>query len=128
VRRLLRVLGTMLAVWAALAGLAAAASLTLTSRSLSAGRASVSSCGVSSLSATRNVDNGGNVTRVDVYGIPQSCSGKTLSLTLKSQTGGALGSASTTIGSCTGGCTATFTSFGSVSGSSLYGYAFALVG
>lgn len=123
-----KILGTTLTIWAALAGLAAAATLTLTSNSLATGSATVSSCGASSLSATRNVDNSGNVTRVDVYGIPQSCSGKTLSLTLKSQTGSALGSTSTAIGACTGGCTVTFTGFGGVAGSSLYGYAFALAG
>ncbi len=125
--RLAKILGITLALSALAATLAAAASLALTSGTLAAGRASVSSCGVSSLSATRTVDNGGTVTQVNVSGIPESCAGETLSLTLKSQSGGSLGSASTTIGSCSGGCSASFTSFGgTVSAPSLYGYAFAV--
>lgn len=128
-KRLSKILGTTLAIWAALATVAAAASLALTSGVLSAGRVAVSSCGVSSLSATRSVDNAGTVTRVDVSGIPESCSGQTLSVTLEGQSGGSLGGASTTIGACTGGCSATFTSFGgTVSAPSLSGYAFAVTG
>lgn len=127
--RLAKTLGITLALTALAATLAAAASLALTSGALAAGRASVASCGVSSLSATRTVANSGAVTQVNVSGIPESCAGQTLSLTLKSQSGGSLGSASTTIGSCTGGCSTSFTSFGgTVSAPSLYGYAFAVAG
>jgi hypothetical protein len=128
-KRLTTILGTTLAMWAALATIAAAATLGLTSGSLGAGRAGVTSCGASSLSSTRRVDNSGNVTQVVVSGIPQSCAGKTLSVTLKGQTGASLGTASTTVGTCTGGCTATFTSFGgTVSAPALSGYAYALSG
>lgn len=127
-KRLSTILGTTLAIWAAFAALGAAATLGLTSKTLGGGRASVSSCGVASLSATRRVDNNGVVTRVDVAGIPQACAGETLSLTLKSQSGASLGGATTAIGACTGGCTAAFTSFGGVSAGSLYGYAFAVTG
>jgi len=127
--RLAKLLGITLALSALAATLAAAASLALTSDPLVAGRASVASCGFSSLSATRSVDNSGSVTQVSVSGIPQSCSGQTLSVTLKGQSGGSLGSASTTIGSCSGGCSVSFTSFGAtVSGPDLYGYAFAVTG
>ena len=125
--RLAKILGITLALSALAATLAAAASLALTSGALAAGRASVASCGVSSLSATRTVDNGGTVTQVTVSGIPESCAGQMLSLTLKSPSGGSLGSASTTIGSCSGGCSVSFTSFGgTVSAPSLDGYAFAV--
>ncbi len=128
-KRISTILGTTLAIWAAFAAIAAAASLGLTSKTLGAGNAAVTPCGVTSLSATRTVDNSGNVTQVVVSGIPQSCSGQTLAVTLRNQTRGSLGSASTVIGACTGGCTATFTSFGgSVPATSLYGYAFGLTG
>ena len=102
------------------ASIAAAATLAVGSTSLSAGNATVTSCGVSSLSATRRVDNAGNVTQVNVGGIPAACAGETLSLTLV----GTSTSASTTIS----GSSATFTGFGTVSASSVTGYAFAVEG
>jgi uncharacterized Zn-binding protein involved in type VI secretion len=103
---------------------AAAASLALGSTSLSAGNATVSSCGVSSLSATRNVDNGGNVTQVNVSGIPAACAGETLSVTLVGTGNASLATVATTIA----GTTATFTGFTGVLASSLTGYAFAVEG
>ena len=69
-KRLANILGFALAVAATSAACGAAATLTLGSHALSSGKASVSSCGVSSLSATRDVDNSGNVTGVGVAGIP----------------------------------------------------------
>jgi hypothetical protein len=128
VKRLTTILGTAFATWAVFAGLAAAATLTITSATLSAGSAPVTSCGVSSLTATRTVDNGGAVTEVDVAGVPQACAGQRLSVTLRDSSGGSLGSAGATIGACSGGCTVAFSSFGSVSASSLAGYAFAVTG
>lgn len=127
--RLAKILGSTLAATAAFAACGAAATLALGSRSLSAGNAPVTSCGVSSLSATRKVDNSGNVTQVDVSGIPAACAGETLSVTLVGSSNAALGSASTTLSGCSPTCSASFTSFGAtVSGSSLLGYSFGVVG
>lgn len=119
-----KTLGFVLAAAAASAAFAAAASLALGSQSLAAGNAPVTSCGIGSLSATRRVDNGGNVTEVTVRGIPAACAGETLSLTLVASGGAALGSASATIA----GTTATFTGLGTIPGSSLSGYQFAVTG
>lgn len=119
-----KTLGFALAVAAVSAAFAAAASLALGSQSLAAGNAPVTSCGISSLGATRDVDNAGNVTQVVVRGIPAACAGETLSVTLVASGGGALASASTTIA----GTTATFSGLGTVPGSSLTGYQFAVTG
>ena len=128
-KRLPKILGTTLTVWLAFAAVAAAATLGVSSGALSAGNAAVSSCGVSSLTATRRVDNSGNVTEVDVAGIPAACQGQTLSVTLQSASKAALGSASTTLSGCTGTCSAAFTSFGAtVSAAGLQSYAFAVTG
>lgn len=123
-KALSKTLALALAVTATFAAFAAAASLALGSTSLSAGNAAVSSCGVGSLTATRSVDNNGNVTQVNVSGIPAACAGETLSVTLVASGGGALASASTTIA----GTTATFSGLGTVPGSSLTGYQFAVTG
>src|SRR5512133_1638708 len=96
-KALSKTLGFLLAVTAAFAAFAAAATLALGSNSLSAGNASVTSCGVSSLSATRDVDNSGNVTQVTVGGIPAACAGETLSITLVGSANAAVASASATI-------------------------------
>jgi hypothetical protein len=119
-----KTLGFVLAVAAVSTAFAAAASLGLGSQGLSAGDAPVTSCGVTSLGATRTVDNSGNVTKVTVGGIPGACAGETLSLTLVASGGGALASASTTVA----GTTATFTGLGSVPAASLSGYQFAVTG
>ena len=102
------------------ASFAAAATLPVGSKSLSAGNASVTSCGITSLTATRNVDNAGNVTQVNVSGIPAACAGETLSVTLR----GANASSSVVIA----GTSATITGFGTVSASTVTGYAFAVEG
>ena len=67
---LTKTLAFALAVAAVFSGCAAAATLAFSSKSLAAGNAAVSSCGITSLFATRRVDNAGNVTRVDVASIP----------------------------------------------------------
>lgn len=123
-KALSKTLALALAVTATFAAFAAAASLALGSTSLSAGNAAVSSCGVGSLTATRSVDNNGNVTQVNVSGIPAACAGETLSVTLVDQSGASLGSATATIA----GTSATLSSFAGVSAASLYGYAFAVEG
>ena len=61
---------------------AAAATLALGSTKLSAGNAAVTACTASPLTATRNVDNSGTVTQLNVAGIPTACYGETLSVTL----------------------------------------------
>ena len=126
-KRLVKILGAALTATLLSAGVAAAASLALSTALLSAGNASVAGCTSSSLTATRNVDNTGNVTQVNVFGVPQVCAGQTLAVTLENSAHTNLGSASTTIGACTGGCTVTLTGFGTVSAANLTAYALSLV-
>jgi hypothetical protein len=127
--RFTKILGTTLAVWLALAAAAAAATLTVSSNVLSAGNAAVSSCGVSSLTASRVVDNNGGITEVDVASIPLACQGQTLSVTLADTTGAALASYTTTLAGCTSTCAASFTGLGgTISAASLKYVSFALVG
>jgi uncharacterized Zn-binding protein involved in type VI secretion len=117
----MKALSTALGLALALtASFAAAATLAVGSQSLSAGSANVTTCGVSSLTATRDVDNAGNVTQVNVGGIPAACAGETLSVTLA----GANASSSVAVS----GTSATVTGFGTVAASSVTGYAFALEG
>lgn len=105
-------------------GVASAASMGIGSGKLSAGNAAVSGCTSSALVATRNVDNGGNVTQVNVTGVPQLCAGETLAVTLVETSGSA--SATTTVGTCSGGCTVAVTGFGTVLASNVNSYAFSL--
>jgi hypothetical protein len=124
---LAKILGTALAVAATFAATGAAASLAFTSTPLSAGNASVTSCGVASLSATRNVDNAGNVTQVTIPSVPAACAGETLSVTLVGAANASVGSASAVVPG--GGGTMSFSSFGAtVSAASLLGYRYAVAG
>jgi hypothetical protein len=124
---LAKILGTALAVAATFAATGAAASLAFNSNRLSAGNASVTSCGVASLSATRNVDNAGNVTQVTIPSVPAACAGETLDVALVGAGNAALGSASAVVPG--GGGTMTFSSFGAtVSAASVLGYRYAVVG
>jgi hypothetical protein len=126
---LTKTFGIGLVIAALFAGTAAAATLAVGSKSLSAGSATVSSCGISSLVATRTVNNSGNVTQVNVVGIPTACSGETLSITLRGAANVSLGGGTATIGSCTTSCSASLTSFGgTVSATSTVGYSFGVVG
>jgi hypothetical protein len=128
VKHLSKTLAIGLAAAAAFTACAAAATLAVGSSSLSAGNATVAKC-TSSLSATRNVDNSGNVTQVNVAGIPTACSGETLSLTLVGSGNAALGTGSGTVGSCGTSCSVTITSFGAtVSATNVLGYSFGLTG
>ena len=126
-KRLVNILGVLLTTALLTAGVAAAASLNLGTGQLGAGSAAVSGCTSSSLTATRNVNNSGNVTEVDVLNVPQACAGEVLSVTLQGTAGASLGSAVAIVGTCTGGCTAPVTGFGTVSAASLTGYAVSLV-
>lgn len=107
-------------------GVGAAASLGLASGKLSAGSAPVSGCTASSLSATRNVNSSGNVTQVNVLSVPQACASEVLAVTLQNSSHVSLGAASTTVGTCTGGCTVTVTGFGTVSAANVTAYSFSL--
>ena len=127
-RRLSRILGVVFTTTLLSAGVAAAASLGMTSNQLSAGSAAVSGCTSSALTATRNVNNNGNVTQVNVLNVPQACAGETLAVTLENSSQGSLGNASTTIGACTGGCTVGVSGFVSVSAANVTAYAFSLSG
>jgi hypothetical protein len=129
VKHLSKTLAFALSVAAAFTACAAAATLAIGSSKLSAGNAGVTSCTSSSLAATRNVDNSGNVTQVNVAGIPTACSGETLSVTLVGAANAALGSGSATVGSCGTTCSVTITSFGAtVSAANVAGYSFGLTG
>jgi autotransporter translocation and assembly factor TamB len=120
-------LGAALAVAATLAATGAAASLAFTSDRLAAGNATVTSCGVASLSATRNVDNAGNVTQVNIPSVPAACAGETLSVTLAGAGNASVGSASAVVPA--GGGTMSFSSLGAtVSAASVLGYRYAVVG
>ena len=125
-KRLIRTLGITTALTLLTVGVAAAATLGIGSGQLSAGRAAVGRCTSSALTATRIVDNSGNVTEVNVLSVPQACSGETLAATLENSSHASLGSASVTVGTCTGGCTVSLTGFGTVSAASLTSYAFSL--
>jgi hypothetical protein len=128
-----KTLGLGLAVAVTFAGCAAAATLAFGSTALSAGNATTTSCGVSSLAATRTVDNAGSVARVDVGSIPLACSGETLSVTLVGAAGASLGSGTGVIGGCTTRCsvsiTASVTNFGvGVAATNVLSFSFAAVG
>lgn len=125
-KRLAKILGLLSTAALLTVGVAAAASLQIATGELSAGNAAVSGCTSASLVATRAVDNSGTVTEVDVTNVPQACAGQTLAVTLEDASHASLGSASTTVGACTGGCTVAFTGFGAVSATSLTAYAFSI--
>jgi len=126
VKRLINILG--IAVTAALVsvGVAAAASLGVTSGQVSARSASVNGCTSSSLTATRNVDNNGNVTQLNVLSVPQACAGEVLAATLENSSHASLGTAVAIVGTCTGGCTVSITGFGTVSAANVTAYALSL--
>ena len=126
-KRLTNIFGIATTVSLVTVGVAAAASLGIATGQLGAGSAIVSGCTSSSLTATRNVDNNGNVTQVNVLSVPQACAGETLAVTLENSSHTSLGAASTAVGACTGGCTVTLTGFGTVSAANVTSYALALV-
>jgi hypothetical protein len=124
---LAKALGFALAAALTCATCGAAATLALSSTKLSAGNSAVTSCGVASLSATRTVDNAGNVTQVSIPSVPSACAGATLSVTLVGSSGTSLGNASAAVPA--GGGTMSFSSFGAtVSAAGLLSYAYAVVG
>jgi hypothetical protein len=126
VKRLTKIFGIALMAGLLSVGVAAAASLGLSTGKLGAGSAAVSGCTSSSLTATRNVNNSGNVTQVNVTSVPQACAGETLAVTLENSLHTNLGSASAVVGVCTGGCTVTVTGFGTVSAANVTAYALSL--
>jgi hypothetical protein len=124
---LAKILGTALAIAATFAACASAASLAFSSNALSAGNALVVSCGVASLSATRNVNNAGNITQVDIPSVPSTCAGDTLYVTLIGAANASVGTANAVVPG--GGGTMTFSSLGgTVSAANVLGYRFAVVG
>ena len=128
-KKLLKTSGFVVVLAAVFASCAAAATLVVGSASLAAGSVTVSSCGVSSLTATRNVDNSGNVTQVSVAGIPTACSGETLTVTLVGAGNTKLGGGSATIGNCGTTCSTTMTSLGAtISAANVLGFRFAVAG
>jgi hypothetical protein len=125
-QRLINILGVVVTAGFLSAGVAAAASLGVGTGKLAAGNAAVTGCTSSSLTATRNVDNTGNVTQVNVTSVPQACAGEILAVTLENNLHASIGSASAIVGTCTGGCTATVTGFGTVSAANVSFYALSL--
>ena len=103
-KRLTNILGMALTAALLSVGVASAASLGLSTGKLGAGSAAVNGCTSSSLTATRNVDNTGSVTQVNVLNVPQTCAGQTLAVTLENSSHASLGNASTTVGACSPGC------------------------
>jgi hypothetical protein len=126
VKRLLNMFGLAATVALLSVGVAAAASLSMSSGKLSAGHVPVAGCTASALTATRNVDNSGNVTQLNVTGVPQACAGEVLAATLENSSHASLGNASTIVGTCTGGCTVALTGFGTVSAANVASYALSL--
>jgi hypothetical protein len=125
-KRLTRIFGIALTAALVSVGVASAASLGLTSRTLGAGSAAVSGCTSSSLTATRNVDNSGNVTQLNVLSVPQACAGEVLTATLENSSNASLGSSAVIVGTCTGGCTVSLTGFGTVSAANVAAYALSI--
>jgi hypothetical protein len=130
---LTKTFGLGLAVAATFATCAAAATLAVRSTALSSGNASTTSCGVSSLTAMREINNAGTVTGVDVVAIPLACSGETLNVTLVGAANGLLGTGTGVVGGCTTTCSvsiaASVTNFGvAVSAANVQSYSFAVVG
>ena len=125
-KRLTRIFGIALTAALVSVGVASAASLGLTSGTLGAGSAAVSGCTSSSLTATRNVDNSGNVTQLNVLSVPQACAGEVLTATLENSSNASLGSSAVIVGTCTGGCTVSLTGFGTVSAANVTAYALSI--
>jgi hypothetical protein len=126
VKRTTRILALALTAALLSVGVASAASLGVTSAKLGAGSVTVGGCTSSSLTATRNVNNSGNVTQVNVTGVPQACAGQTLAVTLENSLQASLGASTAVVGTCTGGCTVYVTGFGTVSAANVTAYAFSL--
>ena len=122
-KRLSTIIGVVVTTALLSAGVAAAASLGIVSGKLSAGKATLSGCTSSALTTTRNVNNSGNVTQVNLTNVPQACAGQTVAVTLENSSHASLGSASTTVGTCTGGCAVSLTGFGTVSAASVTAWA-----
>jgi hypothetical protein len=125
-KRLITIFGIVATATFLSVGVAAAASLGLTTGKLGAGSAVVSGCTPSALTSTRNVDNSGNVAQLNVLSVPQACAGETLAATLENSSHTSLGAASAVVGACTGGCTVTLTGFGTVSAANVTAYALSL--
>jgi hypothetical protein len=126
VQRLINILSAVVTAGLLSAGVAAAASLGTSTAKLAAGSAAVTGCTSSSLTATRNVDNSGNVTQLNVTSVPQACAGETLAVTLENSTHSSLANASTIVGPCTGGCTVSFALVGTVPAANVASYALSL--
>lgn len=125
-KRLTTILGIVATATVLSVGVAAAATLGLGTGRLAAGSAAVAGCTSSALTATRNVDNSGNVTQVNVTSVPQACAGETLAVTLENSSHTSLGAVSTVVGTCTGGCIVAVSGFGTVSAANVTAYALAL--
>jgi hypothetical protein len=128
VKQLIRIFAIALTALLLSVGVASAASLGLTSGQLAAGSATVGGCTSSSLTTTRNVDNSGNVTQLNVLNVPQACAGEVVAATLENSLHASLGSAVAIVGTCTGGCTVSITGFGTVSAANVTAYALSLTG
>ena len=127
-KRLINILGAALTATLLAAGIAEASSLGLSTKQLGAGSLAVVGCTSSALVATRNVDNSGNITQVNVLNVPQACAGETLAVTLENNAHLSLANSSSIVGACTGGCTVSVTGFSTVSATNVTAYALSLTG
>jgi hypothetical protein len=125
VNRLTNIFGIALTAALMSVGVASAASLGISTGKLGAKSVNVTGCTSSSLNVTRNVDNSGNVTQVNVLSVPSGCSGETLAVTLEDSSGASLASASTVV-NCSSSCTVSFTGLGTIAASNLSAYALSL--
>jgi len=126
VKRLRNIFGIVVTTTLLSVGVASAASLSFGTSALGAGSTTVTGCTSTALTATRNVNNSGNVTQLNVTNVPQACAGEVLAAALENSSHTSLGSSSAIVGTCTGGCTVAITGFGTVSAASVTAYALSL--
>jgi len=89
-----RIVFVLLAVTAAAATFAAAASLGVTSLALGAGNSSISACDPDGFTFSRSVNSSGQITSMTVSGIAAACAGGTLTLTITDTSDASIGSGS----------------------------------
>ena len=125
-KRLTNILGIVVTTTLLSVGIASAASLSFGTSTLGANSTTVAGCTSTALTATRNVNNSGNVTQLNVTNVPQACAGELLAATLENGMHASLGGSTAIVGTCTGGCTVSLTGFGTVSAALVKTYAFSL--
>jgi hypothetical protein len=117
------------AIAAVAAGVAAAATLGITSRTLGSGKAAVTACDTTGLTyPARAVDVSSNVTSLTVASIDTACAGARITVTLADASGVLLNSSSLTLPATGFTGTATLAFSGSAPAASISSYQVAIVG